>query len=447
VEQTGLRAGDVPARGLPREGDTLRTDSTDAARQALRAVTARRASALPMALLAFGLVFAALAAAQGQPPAPAGGAKPVTLLAMRSWSAPTNTRVVFEFSAPVTTAGADSGESPGIVITLPGERVALGLGVQPLLAVRDSAVDSVRVDLSQAVPQMRLAFADTVRFHVFTLAPEVDKPFRLVVDVTRPGALAAEGTRLDAIAAAKRSHRTRIVAVDAGHGGEDTGARGYNGVLEKNVTLAVARAVVEELNRMPGVQGVLVRRDDYFIPLHERYHIAERMKADVFMSIHCNSSRRRGSGSGTEVYFLSLTGASDQADADLADTENAADLVGGVPPQADDALVNILYDVKRSAAMEKSQLLAESLLDHLARDRRLELRGVKQAGFAVLKSGDFPSVLVETAFINNPVEARLLRSADFQRELARQLAAGIGDYFGRSGVDLTPAGGIGNSGR
>ena len=153
---------------------------------------------------------------------------------------------------------------------------------------------------------------------------------------------------------------------------------------------------------------MLTRDGDYFIPLRERYHAAERMKADIFISIHANSTRRRGSGSGTEVYFLSLRGASDQADADLADIENAADLVGGVPPQAEDELVNILYDVKRSSALQQSQLLAETLLDHIAADRRLESRGVKQAGFVVLKSVEFPSVLVETAFINNPVEARLL---------------------------------------
>src|SRR6185295_4205302 len=122
--------------------------------------------------------------------------------------------------------------------------------------------------------------------------------------------------------------RVRVVAVVAGHGGEDTGARSARtvGILEKNVTLAIARAVVEELNKVPGVRGVLTRSGDYFVPLRDRYHLAEKMKADVFVSIHANSTRRRNSGSGTEVYFLSLRGAGDQADEDLADTENASDL-------------------------------------------------------------------------------------------------------------------------
>jgi N-acetylmuramoyl-L-alanine amidase len=108
--------------------------------------------------------------------------------------------------------------------------------------------------------------------------------------------------------------------------------------------------------------------------------------------------------------------------------------VGGVPAQSDNALVDILYDVKRSAALEKSQLLAESLLDHVAVDHRLESRGVKQAGFAVLKSCEFPSALVETAFINNPYEARLLRQSSFQHEMARQIATGVSEYFNRAGM-------------
>ena len=370
------------------------------------------------------------------------------LTGVRSWSAPTTTRVVFEFSSAVTVAGPDSGFSSMLVLSLPGESITIGPAAPAFLSVRDSAVDSVSVLLTDEGPRLSLAFADTVGFKVFTLNAEPDKPFRLVVDVARPGAAAAEDKRLATIAATKKSRRIRLVSVDPGHGGEDTGARGPGGVLEKNVTLGVAKALVEELNQIPGVQGVLTRRSDYFIPLRERYHIAERMKADLFISIHCNSSHRRGSGSGTEVYFLSLHGASDQADADLAHMENAADLVGGVPPQSEDDLVNILYDVKRSAALEKSQLLAESVLDHLSADRRLEARGVKQAGFAVLKSVEFPSVLVETAFINNPVEVRLLRSPEFQHALGHQIATGVAAYFERSGVQLPASGdSTGKSGR
>jgi len=197
----------------------------------------------------------------------------------------------------------------------------------------------------------------------------------------------------------------------------------------------VARALASELEQVQGVRTLLTRTGDWFIPLRDRYRIAEKAKADVFISIHCNSSRRRGSGSGSEVFFLSLRGASDQADADLADLENAADLLGGVPQNAEDDLVNILYDVKRNSALQKSQLLAESLLDEIS-GQRLEARGVKQAGFVVLKSVEFPSVLVETAFINNPREARLLRDPAFQKSMARQLATGVKNYFSRAGIGV-----------
>src|SRR5436190_2052161 len=205
-------------------------------------------------------------------------------------------------------------------------------------------------------------------------------------------------------------------------------------IADKNGTLAVARALVDQLNQIPGVKGVLTRSGDYFIPLYDRYHMAEKMKADFFISIHANSTKKKGSGSGTEVYFLSLSGASAQADRDLADAENAADLVGGVPAQTGDELVNILYDVKRSSVLQQSQLLAETVLDNVAADRRLESRGVKQAGFVVLKSVEFPSILVETAFINNPAEARLLKNPEFQKQMGKQLAIGVRTYFQRAGI-------------
>jgi N-acetylmuramoyl-L-alanine amidase len=361
----------------------------------------------------------------------------VTVLnGMRSWSAPTSTRIVFEFSQGITAVAPDSGRSRDLVITVPVETVRLGPGVPVALGVRDGIVDSVTVSFAPPATSFHLWMRDTTRFRCFTLKAEADKPFRVVVDVARPGGQAAEDQRLATIAATKRRERVRIIAVDAGHGGDDVGARGPKSVLEKNVNLAIARELVEELNRNTSLHAVLIRDGDYFIPLRERYHKAERMKADLFISIHANSSKRRGSGSGTEVYFLSLRGASDQADQDLANLENAADMVGGVPSQADDGIVNILYDVKRTSALQQSQLLAESLLDHLAVDRRLEQRGVKQAGFVVLKSVEFPSVLVETAFINNPVEAKLLRDPAFQERMGKQLATGVLTYFQRAGLGL-----------
>ena len=368
--------------------------------------------------------------------APARSAQPpegTVLTSARSWTAPASTRIVFDFSDPVTPVMPDSGVTNQLVVSIPGEAIGRAAGVPSVVKVADGAIDSVEVRTGVTGARFVLYFSDTTSFAAFTLQPEDDKPFRIVVDVARKGAEAAEDQKLANVATSKKRDRVRLVVIDAGHGGEDSGAHGPGGVREKNVTLAVAKALADELNGQPGVRTLLTRSGDWFIPLRDRYRIAEKAKADVFISIHCNSSRRRGAGSGSEVYFLSLRGASDQADADLADVENAADLVGGVPQHAEDDLVNILYDMKRNSALQKSQILAEALLDQISSDR-LEARGVKQAGFVVLKSVEFPSVLVETAFINNPREARLLSSPTYQRTMAKELAAGLKDYFDKIGA-------------
>jgi N-acetylmuramoyl-L-alanine amidase len=382
--------------------------------------------------------------------APAADARTETrITSVRSWTSPSNTRVVFDFSVPVAPVLPDSGDSRDLQIMVPGEPIGRAADVPGILRVGDGVVDSIVVASGADGASFRLFLRDSTRFRTFALAPEEDKPYRIVVDITRVGGEAAENQRLASVAASKKRDRVRIVMVDAGHGGDDTGARGARGVREKDVTLAVARALAAQLNEIPGIRAMLTRSGDWFIPLRDRYRIAEKAKADVFISIHCNSSRRRGSGSGSEVYFLSLRGAGDQADADLADMENAADLVGGVPQHAEDDLVNILYDVKRNSALQKSQLLAESLLENISSDR-LESRGVKQAGFVVLKSVEFPSVLVETAFINNPRESKLLVSPEYQKTMAKQLADGVRNYFSRAGIglksDSTGTGSAGASG-
>lgn len=383
------------------------------------------------ATLLLGLVLAAIGGT-----ARADAPPPLTLGAVRAWSAPSNTRIVFDFSQVVAPVMPDSGSATQVVVSVPAPGIVPGAGIAPTLSVRDTAVDSVVTVFDETGVRFIIMLAPGASFRTFTLAADEEKPFRIVVDVFSLAAREAENKRLAALAAAKKRDRVRLVVIDAGHGGDDTGARGPGGVLEKSVTLAIARNLAEELNKVNGVRAMLTRDSDFFIPLRQRYEIAEKAKADLFVSIHCNSSRRRGRGSGTEVYFLSLKGASDQADADLADLENAADLVGGVPPQAEDDVVSVLYDVKRNVALERSQLLAETLVDHIAADRRVESRGIKQAGFVVLKSVEFPSVLVETAFINNYREVKLLKDPAFQRQMGRQLANGVVAYFKQAGVSL-----------
>lgn len=376
--------------------------------------------------------------------APAAAAEPITLQSVRSWSSPTHTRVVFDLSSDVTPIAPDSGRTAELVIALPGEVIQLAEGVPRRLAIADGVVDSVEVLTVGRAARLRLKFSAESDFKAFDLGEESGKPYRFVVDVMRPGGEAEEARRLARIAEKKKTERVRVVAVDAGHGGEDNGARGARGVLEKDVVLAIAKEVVKALEDVPGVKGVLTRSGDYFIPLRERYQLAEQMKADVFISIHANSSARRGRGNGTEVYFLSTKGASDQAVADLADLENAADLVGGVPAQAENDIINILYDVKRTGAQKQSEVLADALLEQVADDGRLEMRGVKQAGFVVLKSVEFPSALVEVAFINHPTEGRLLNDPAFQRQTGSKIAKGVKNYFQRAGIPLLGASGGGS---
>ena len=399
----------------------------------------RSFAAIPIAALALAMAMSATALAPGGARAqtPAEPTGPVQLTGMRTWVAPAGTRLVLEFSAEVVPVAPDSGAGPQLVVAVPVPGITAAAGVPASLAVNDSAVTSVQAIYDASGVRFWVKLAPGATFKVLTVPPGDDQRFRIVVEVSRPGAQAAEDRRLASIAAAKKKNRTRLVVIDAGHGGEDMGARGY-GAAEKNVTLSIARQLADALNGIPGVKSMLTRDRDFFIPLHERYKIAEKAHADMFISIHCNSSRRRGHGSGTEVYFLSLKGASDQADKDLADIENAADLEGGVAPQAEDDMVNVLYEVRRSSMLERSQLLAETLLDHMAADRRVDARGIKQAGFAVLKSVEFPSVLVETAFINNPQEVKLLKDPGFQQRMAQQLATGVKAYFAKAGVTLSP---------
>jgi N-acetylmuramoyl-L-alanine amidase len=169
------------------------------------------------------------------------------------------------------------------------------------------------------------------------------------------------------------------------------GAIGPKRTYEKDVTLAIGRRLKEELEKQPGVTVVLTRTGDYDVPLRERYRVAERYQADAFVSIHCNSSKR-ATGSGTEVYFLSLSSASDEASKTLADVENAADKISAGPETGtgDDDLVGILFDLKQTESMQQSSVLAEAILGEIESGRRLEARGVRQAGFAVLKSPIVP---------------------------------------------------------
>jgi N-acetylmuramoyl-L-alanine amidase len=234
-------------------------------------------------------------------------------------------------------------------------------------------------------------------------------------------------------ASRRRVERLIVVAIDPGHGGEDPGAIGPTGLREKDVVLAVALQLRDRLNRERGMRAMLTRDADYFVPLNERVRKARRVQADLFVSIHADAFMRR-EARGASVYALSTNGASSAAARWMAQRENASDLVGGIPAAAngDAHLMRAMLDMSTTAQIKDSLKVGHEVLGQIGRVGNLHKRQVEQAGFAVLKAPDIPSILVETAFISNPQEERLLRDAKFRRELVEALATGIGRYFARN---------------
>jgi len=226
--------------------------------------------------------------------------------------------------------------------------------------------------------------------------------------------------------------RTLIIAVDAGHGGEDPGARGQGGSLEKNVTLAIARKVKQLLDETPGMRGVLIRDGDYFIPLGSRVGKARKANSDLFISIHADAFIKPNAR-GSSVFALSEHGATSTAARWLAKKENEADLIGGVNIAVKDPyLARTLLDLSQTATINDSMKLAKHVLNELGNINDLHRGHVEQAGFAVLKSPDIPSILVETAFISNPSEERRLTDDDYQFKLANAILNGLKRYFAQN---------------
>jgi N-acetylmuramoyl-L-alanine amidase len=233
--------------------------------------------------------------------------------------------------------------------------------------------------------------------------------------------------------------------VDAGHGGEDTGARGPSGVREKDVALSIARKLAKLINNEPGMKAVLIRDGDYYIGLRERTIKARKVQADLFVSVHADAFRDRDAR-GSSVYVLSQRGASSEHARSLAARENASDLVGGVRLTGKNDRDAFLLSVLQDTSMEASFDVASRVLGELRDVNDLHKRDVQQAGFMVLKSPDIPSLLVETAFISNRKEERRLNSDDYQDTLARALLRGVKGYFssyrpGRTLAEADPSNG------
>jgi N-acetylmuramoyl-L-alanine amidase len=227
------------------------------------------------------------------------------------------------------------------------------------------------------------------------------------------------------------SGRSLVIAIDAGHGGQDPGAIGPTGKREKDVTLAIARELARQVNATPGLKAVLTRDSDMFLPLTRRTQLARQAKADMFISIHADAAENRAA-KGSSVYVLSLRGASSQRARWLADKENASDLIGGhAVPKSDNTLTSVLLDLTQSGQMRASETAATHVLGGLKEIGNNHKPNIERANFAVLRTSDMPAMLVETAFISNADEERRLIDPAFQRKLAQAVLNGIDTYFQR----------------
>ena len=370
--------------------------------------------------LAKGLIAAALALAAGIVPVSAADVR-----AARIWDSPEYTRAVFDLAGPVEYKLFTLDNPARIVLDLKSSSLAGGYAMPTAKGV----VKSLRSG-RPAPKDLRIVIdlASAARPQSFLLPPAEGKGHRLVVDLY-PKEASAPRVVKSATSATPPDERDVIVAIDAGHGGEDPGALGATGKREKDITLATAKVLAEVIEAEPGMTAVLIRDGDYFIQLEKRYEKAREARADLFISIHADAFHKR-SASGSSVFMLSQRGASSQAARWLADRENASDLVGGVSlDDKDGTLAAVLLDLSQGATLASSGAVAMHVLQGLTGLGRVHKREVQRANFVVLRSPDVPSILIETAFISNPAEEKRLSNAVEQRKLADAILAGVRDYF------------------
>ncbi len=355
-------------------------------------------------------------------------AAPVAVKNIRMWPAPDNTRLVFDLSGPVEHSLFKLHQPERIVIDLNNSRLQASLDH---LDYANSNVKAIRHAVRpEGGTRVVLDLKGDVQPKSFVLKPQREYGHRLVIDLY---------DKLDAIAKIQKAPVKRIpvpsrprdvlIAIDAGHGGDDPGAIGRRGTREKDVVYAIAKKLEKLIARERGMKPVMIRRGDYFVSLKRRVKVARENNADLFISIHADAFHKP-QAHGSSVYILSDGHASSDAAKFLADSENNSDLIGGVSLEDKDELTKlVLVDMLQNATIEDSHNLATNVLTGLRGVSRLHKNRVEQAGFRVLRAPEIPSILVETAFISNPAEERKLRSASYQQTLAVAMLKGIQHYF------------------
>lgn len=360
--------------------------------------------------------------------AAAGAAADARVESVRVHEAPDYTRVVFDVSGPVDFDLFSLDNPHRVVIDVANARAGAGFEPAASTAGRDR-VTAVRGAPRGGDYRLVLDLARKVEPKAFSLTPVPPYGHRLVVDLH-----AAGPARAVTAVPLPDEKRDVIVAIDAGHGGEDPGAIGPDGIREKDVVLSIARRLAARIDAMPGFRAVLVRTGDYYIALRDRVQRARDQRADLFVSVHADAFKSP-SVSGASVYTLSDRGASSETARWLAEKENRSDLIGGVGDVSlgdkDDVLAHVLLDLSMDANRSMSIEAGARVLAQLGDVARLHKRRVEQAGFVVLKAPDMPSILVETGYISNPTEARRLNTASYQERLASALAGGIRSHMER----------------
>jgi N-acetylmuramoyl-L-alanine amidase len=348
---------------------------------------------------------------------------------MRVWPQPGTTRVVFDLSGPVEYKAFTIENPHRLVLDIQKSQSVM---TEPRFDWAQTPIKGVRTS-PQANGDIRIVFdlRRPIKEDTFTLKPNGPYGHRLVIDMNDIGQAApvAATPAAKPTTTARSPQRAFIVAIDAGHGGEDPGAVGPKGTREKDVALQIAKELHAQMSKQKGLKPVLVRSGDYFIPLRTRITKARQAQADLFISIHADAFHRK-QAKGASVYTLSSRGASSEAARWLAESENRADLVGGVSlNDKDDVLAKVLLDLSQTMSSESSFTVGNAVLKRLGRVTDLHGNRVQQAGFAVLKSPDIPSILVETEFISNPASEQKLRSKAYQREVAQAILAGVNEYL------------------
>lgn len=365
--------------------------------------------------------FAAVAAA------PATAASTVT--AVRIWGGPDSTRVIFELSGPVDYRLFQLASPDRVVLDLDNGTFGKGVAAKP----GKGAVKDMRIGRFQGKARVVLDLDGPAHPKSFLLTPAGQYGYRLVVDLGTPSDKPSSVVRTIDEDIAHGKPRPVVIAVDAGHGGDDPGARGQGGTLEKNVTLEVAKDLAALIDAQPGMQAVLTRKGDYFVPLEKRFQIAREHKADLFVSIHANSCPDYCDARGASVWVLSTHGKQSEAGRWLAKSENASDLIGGAGGVSLDdkshMLASVLLDLSQGASMHAAHEVGGDVLTALGKIGPLYRNTVQGANFVVLRSPDVPSVLVETAFISNRADERRLSSSKDRQQLAQAVLTGVRQYF------------------